>query len=78
LKRRYNPYATDKNAIKIPIEKQIDERQKTDFLKEWTLKLKQNLAKSSLESVTIFQTHGALGIMDERGNIFPVFETFKT
>jgi D-apionolactonase len=76
LKRRFNPYATDKNAVKMSFENQIDHRQKTDFLKDWTIKLKQNLAKSDVESVTIFQTHGDLGIMDEKGKVFPVFGAF--
>jgi D-apionolactonase len=76
LKRRFNPYATDKNAIKMSTEQQIDHRQKTVFLKDWTEKLKQNLAKSGVESVTIFQTHGDLGIMDENGKVFSVFEAF--
>lgn len=77
LKRRFNPYATDKSAVNVPFESQMDARQKTDFLAEWTALLFENLAKSGAEFVTLFQTAGELGIMDESGNEYPVFNEMK-
>jgi D-apionolactonase len=73
LKRRFNPYATEKTAVNISIENQKDERQKTEFLAKWTKVLKENLEKSGVESVTLFQTHGELGIMNVLGEKYPVY-----
>jgi D-apionolactonase len=77
LKRRFNPYATDPSALKVPIENQIDSRQKTIFLAQWTKSLIENLAISGVASVTLFQTHGDLGIMNEDGDLYPVFQEIK-
>lgn len=77
LKRRFNPYATDPKAINIPIENQVDSRQQSDFLANWVDVLIKNLKISGVESITLFQTHGQLGIMDENGEPFPVFENLK-
>ncbi len=77
LKRRYNPYATDKNAINISIENQLDERQKTAFLAQWTKVLISNLIASGVASVSLFKTHGELGIMNDEGGKYPVFEELK-
>lgn len=77
LKRRFNPYATDQAAINIPIENQLDARQKTDFLADWTQLIFENLSKSGVASVNIFQTAGALGLMDENGNEYLVYQAIK-
>lgn len=77
LKRRFNPYATDQAAINIPLENQLDARQKIDFLADWTQRLFENLLKSGVASVNIFQTAGALGLMDENGNEYPVYQAIK-
>ena len=77
LKRRFNPYATDKAAVNVSFENQMDSRQKTDFLAKWTALLLENLAKLGAESATLFQTVGELGIMDETGNEYPVFNEIK-
>lgn len=77
LKRRFNPYATEKSAIKIPFKSQIDSRQKSNFLAKWTNLVLENLAISAAASATIFQTTGPLGIMDETGNEYPVYQVIK-
>jgi D-apionolactonase len=76
LKRRFNPYSTEKTAVNISIEYQKDERQKTEFMAKWTKALKENLEKSGVESVTLFQTHGELGIMNASGVKYPVYKEF--
>ncbi|TLV03217.1 hypothetical protein [Dyadobacter luticola] len=74
LKRRFNPYATDKNEVVLPLQKQLDARQKTEFLAEWVKMIFKELEKTEVRSVTMFQGVGALGLMDEEGNAYPVFE----
>jgi D-apionolactonase len=78
LKRRFNPYATDPAAINIPIENQMDSRQKSVFLANWVDILIKHLAISGVESISIFQTHGQLGVMDDEGNPYPVYESLKS
>ncbi|AEI50949.1 hypothetical protein [Runella slithyformis] len=74
LKKRTNPYVTNPADFVLPIEKQLDSRQKTDFAKEWATAVLQNLAHTNAVSATLFRTVGALGIMDEEGEEYPVYQ----
>jgi D-apionolactonase len=77
FKRRFNPYATDPSAQNIPLHNQIDDRHSTSFLAMWTKLLFENLALSGVASATLYQSHGPLGIIDEDGERYPVYEIFK-
>lgn len=77
LKRRFNPYATEASAIAVPFEKQMDIRQKTAFLSEWVNALLTTLQQADIASITLFGAIGELGLMDENGNEYPVYQTLK-
>lgn len=74
LRKRSNPYATNPVDFVLPLEKQIDSRQKTNFAKVWTAKVLEHLSLTNVVSVTMFRTVGELGIMNEEGEEYPVFE----
>ncbi|MES2798001.1 MAG: hypothetical protein V4683_18685, partial [Bacteroidota bacterium] len=77
LKARSNPYASESSARTISIENQRDSRQKTDFLATWTDSLFEYLAIAGVSAISCFQTVGDLGIMDEKGNEFPIYESLR-
>jgi hypothetical protein len=78
LLKRNNPYATEASAKVVPYEHQIDARQQTTFLMNWTNAVLNSLAPSGVQSITLYQTVGDLGIMDTVGNPYPVYDCFKT
>jgi D-apionolactonase len=77
LRQRANPYAANLADFVIPIEKQADTRQKTSFAAEWTNHVLRYLSQTSVHSVTLFRTVGALGVLSASGLPFPVFNVIK-
>ncbi|NIJ53858.1 hypothetical protein [Dyadobacter arcticus] len=77
LKRRFNPYATDKQQVNLPRDKQTDPRQKIAFLADWTALLLKNLEETDVASVTLYRAFGELGLMDEMGNEYPVYQEIR-
>lgn len=74
LRKRANPYATNSAGFMVPVEKQADSRQKTEFGAEWVQGVLNHLSKTTVASVTIFRTVGELGILSSKGDPYPVFE----
>jgi len=74
LRKRSNPYANNPSDFVLPLEKQIDSRQKANFAKEWTAKVLAHLSQTNVVSVTMFRSVGELGIMNEKAEAYPVFE----
>lgn len=74
LRKRTNPYVTNPADFVLPIDKQLDSRQKTAFAKEWATSVLQQLAHTNAVSATMFRTVGELGIMNDEGEGYPVFE----
>lgn len=77
LRKRANPYATNSADFTVPVEKQADGRQKTDFGAAWTTKVLAYLAQTNVASVTIFRTVGELGLMSPDGAPYPAFEHLR-
>lgn len=77
LRQRANPYATNSADFSIPIDKQIDERQKTEFGAAWVKSALEHLSATNVASVTLFRTIGELGILSGEGNPYPVFECLR-
>lgn len=77
LRQRANPYAANLADFAIPIEKQADTRQKTSFAAQWTDHVLRYLSQTSVYSVTLFRTVGALGILTPEGLTYPVFDVIK-
>lgn len=77
LKRRFNPYATDASEVILSLEKQLDPRQQSHFLNDWIKILFENLEQSKIQFVTLFQATGELGLMDQYGNEYPVYDAIE-
>ena len=76
LRARANPYASSPADVQIPISKQIDPRQSTDFTKGWLSEVFRSLSASTVASVTLLRTVGELGILSLEGHPYPAFEIF--
>lgn len=74
LRKRTNPYVTNPADFVLPITKQLDDRQKTDFAKDWAASVLRHLAQTDAVSATLFRTVGELGIMNEEGEEYPVYQ----
>jgi hypothetical protein len=88
LKPRFNPVADGPEAALPPGElpPQVDARQLSTFAAGWTLAVLKYLSEAGAESVTLFETTGWLGVMEQaagsplptqfpskRGQVFPLF-----
>ena len=77
LRARANPYASSPADVQIPLSKQIDSRQSTEFAKDWLSEIFRNLSVSKVASVTLLRTVGELGIISLTGKPYPTFEFFS-
>jgi len=77
LRKRANPYATNAADFSVPIDKQVDGRQKTDFGAAWVNRVLAHLSTTNVASVTIFRTAGELGVLSSDGSPYPVFECLR-
>lgn len=78
LRKRANPYATNSVDFIVPVEKQADSRQKTEFGAAWTRQVLAYLSQTNAVSVTIFRTVGELGLMTPDAATYPVFESLRS
>lgn len=69
LKQRFNPSKALAGIEEKPLS---DERQKSIFLANWTSKCIKELQNAGANSVTLFETVGDRGIMDDE--VFPVYQ----
>lgn len=79
LKPRFNAVASGMEREPAPGEMppSVDARQKEPICAAWTLAVLASLARESpADSLTLFETVGARGVMDESG-AFPVFELLR-
>lgn len=77
LRQRANPYASNAADISVPIDKQADVRQKTEFGAAWTNSVLEHLSKTNVASVTLFRTVGELGLLSSDGEPYPIFECLR-
>ena len=77
LRKRANPYATNPEDFAVPVDKQADSRQKTEFGAEWTDSVLAHLAQTTVASVTLFRTVGELGVLNSAGNPYPAFDRLR-
>lgn len=73
LRKRTNPYATNVADFSVPIDKQVDGRQKTEFGAAWMNSVLAHLSTTNVASVTILRTVGELGLLSSDGTLYPVF-----
>ncbi len=77
LKRRYNPYATDPAALTVTLDQQYDPRIKQPFMAQWADQLLHSLLYTNVAAITLLATVGSLGLMDEKGNEYPLYPEVK-
>ena len=77
LRQRANPYATNAANFSVPIDRQADGRQKTEFGATWLNGVLEYLATTNVASVTIFRTVGELGLLSLVGEPYPIFECLR-
>jgi len=77
LKKRFNPYATDPDDLKISERVKADPRQKQAFTAVWTFGSLCSLSKGGASAVTFFQTVGNQGILSPDGIPYPVYDVLK-
>lgn len=77
LRQRANPYAANAADISVPIDKQVDSRQKTQFGTAWVNSVLEYLSKTNVFSVTLFRTVGELGLLSLEGEPYPIFECLR-
>jgi hypothetical protein len=73
LRKRFNPYATDPQDWIIDEDQRADPRQVASFTAAWVKKCMAHLEKAGAQSATFFQTFGSQGVLDEDGQLFPVY-----
>ncbi|WP_428661137.1 hypothetical protein [Runella sp.] len=74
LRKRTNPYVTNSTDFTLPLKRQLDSRQKTEFAGQWATQVLEHLAQTNVASATMFRTVGELGIMNAEGEKYPIFE----
>jgi hypothetical protein len=77
LRQRANPYAANAADILVPIDKQADGRQKTEFGAAWVKSVLAHFSTTNVASATIFRTVGELGLLSLEGNPYPIFECLR-
>jgi D-apionolactonase len=78
LRPRFNPNATQSMSKVEQLELAIDARQSQPFGAAWTIGvLSQLLPRNEIESLTLYESHGPRGLMDDQGNLYPIGEALK-
>lgn len=75
FKMRHNPNATGDPRLSLAA--QTDPRQHGPFGAAWTLASLKHLTLSAASSLTYFEAAGPLGLMNEDGEPYPLFDVFR-
>ena len=77
LRRRFNPYAQNKEDIIRTNSQRSDPRQGSLWCAGWTLGSIKYLSEAGAGFISFFQTVGKQGICDDDGNLYPVACLFQ-
>jgi hypothetical protein len=77
LRRRFNPYAQNKEEIIRTNSQKSDPRQDSLWCAGWTLGSIKYLSEAGAGFISFFQTVGKQGICDYQGNLYPVACLFQ-
>jgi hypothetical protein len=75
LRKRFNPYAITAQDRALTNQQRADPRQTTDFAALWTERCVDTLAAAGAHSITLFQTVGKQGLIEQTP--FPVYFAVK-
>lgn len=76
LRKRFNPYATDPVFRVLSAAQRADPRQMEKFCAAWTLGSIKQMTLAGANSITLFQTVGAQGLLNDRA-LYPVYDALR-